>query len=135
VAHPEELQELRALRPGLHAAIVRVLAAGGSPVVMQEYATALGEKFPGLSGLLASRVSEVVTRVVGRSGTTWSTWSAGPRPDGWIPVDVLQAPGCVPVLSYAQKGADPKKRLLIGIAPTADTRMLAAARQDFLSPG
>jgi hypothetical protein len=130
-----ELARLAKESPDVSAEVLRLLAGPGNPSVMATYAARLKGSFPQIALLLSRRFDDTVVKTTGKSGMEWNTWSAGPRPDGWIPVDVLE--GAAPVLSYAQNGADKSSRKLIGIATPGASGFKATpnavqnARSDF----
>ena len=120
-----EIARLAKESPAASAEVLRLLAAPGNPAVMAAYIARLKSSFPMIAVMLGRRFDESVVRTTGKSGTLWNTWSAGPRPDGWIPVDVLE--GAAPVLSYAQSGTDKGSRRLIGIATPGAAGFKASA--------
>lgn len=109
-----------------------------NPVEVYGFAVSLMQKYPSIATALSVRFNEITRKVTGKSGQEWFTWSPGPRPDGWIPVDVLY--GATPVITYAQNGDNRSSRKLIGVSldpskfvnPADMQKVLDAAKSDFV---
>lgn len=124
-----DLKRLYAASPMAYSAALQALNTNMSPATLIQWAAQLQKDYPALSQKLAQRAQDVVKPVTGKSGTLWNTWSIGPKPDGWIPVDVLL--GAQPILSYQQHGSDMATRKIIAVAEGAQSSVAARARQDF----
>jgi len=124
-----ELRKLYIANTTTYSAVIQALNANMSPATLIQWAAQLQKDYPAISQRLAKRAQEIVKPVTGKSGTLWNTWSIGPKPDGWIPVDILL--GAQPIISYQQHGSDLSTRALIAVADGAPSAVVARARQDF----
>lgn len=115
VVDTEEIKTLYAKSPALYAKVNTALQTNMNPSEVMQLALAVhAAGYPKTAALLIERFGKAVTPVTGKSGTTWNTWSMGPRTDGWIEVHVMYE--ATPVIAYMQNGADKSSRSLLGIA-------------------
>lgn len=124
-----DMLKLQTANPTAFAAVNQVLQTNSNPATIAQYAAQLYAQYPDLSKALSIKFLAVVTKVTGKSGTDWYTWSPGTQTDGAIVVNVyLQAQ---PILSYSQPGTNQAGRTLLGVDSAADSATVARARQDF----
>ena len=132
-----ELTLLQKTSPEAYAAVNTILNTDANPALIAQYALNLNAQYPNLAKFLIARFNKVVVPFVGKSGTTWNTWSPAVQ-RGATAIDVSVLLQAMPVLLFHME-ASPAGiesptwgvRTLTTVANGVDSATVARARADF----